>query len=150
MFDIFNAEAITNKYQTFTDINNAKDIDKILECTLIKGRDTVFGVWQICQINKDFKNDVYYNIIGNHLGFIFQLLDDFIDIEQDVQEKNVTLFSYPVLYKYIDNQYFVNNINKLINYLNNLDDIISDSYLEKKDLEVIKVCAIFLLNYGIN
>lgn len=150
MFDIFNAEAITSKYQTFTNINDVKDINKILECTLIKGRDTIFGVWQICEINKDFKNDPCYNMIGNHFGLIFQLLDDFIDIEQDVQEKNVTLFSYPVLYKYVDNQYFINNINKLINYLNNLDDIISDSYLEKKHMELIHVCAIFLLNYGIS
>ena len=57
MLSIFNVEANTSKYQSFVDTKPDNiDLDKILTCTLLKGRETINCVWQIHDIYTDFKN----------------------------------------------------------------------------------------------
>lgn len=153
---IFNVEASTSKFQTYNDKCDF-DLNKILECTLLKGRETINGVWQICNINFDFKQNKEYLLLMNHLGFIFQLLDDLIDIEQDVIEKNVTIFSYiflynqkPIKYDKID---LINNVVKLINYVyefNNILDSIDINIMSQKHKHICFYILLLMLNYGIS
>jgi len=157
LINIFNIEAITSNYQTVdhNNKNNKPDINIILNCTILKGMETIHGVWQICDINKDFKKDDKYNKLMNHFGFIFQLLDDLIDIEQDIAENNITIFSYPFIYKYDDDNcsiYLKKNIVKLINYVysfkNILDEI--DINIRNKQKDVFFSMLLIMLNYGIS
>ena len=150
--NVFNIEATTSKIQTYYENYNV-DLDKILLCTLLKGRETINGVWQICDIDKDFKQDIKYNKLMNHFGLIFQMLDDLIDIEQDINENNITIFSYPFIYK-IENpkEYLEKNIIKLTNYVylfRNIQDEIDINFSEKQK-EMLFNMLLLMLNYGIS
>ena len=80
-------------------------------------------------------------------------IDDLIDIEQDVNENNITLFSYPFLYKINDtNQYLKNNVTKLINYVLNINEILNDKIdvITTDNIKIVYFVLLLLLNYGIS
>jgi hypothetical protein len=155
---IFNINSITSKIQSFVFDEPKKNIIEIIKCTLLKGSETMFGILQICDINKNFKEDLNYVLLCLHLGFIFQLLDDLCDIDQDVKEKNITLFNYPILYnQHFDekkkDEFLKSNVIKLINYVFNfkniLNDIQIDGLTQSKKNMYFNIIYIYL-NYAIS
>ena len=133
LYDIFKFESLSSSYQSFNDSSDKKDINKILEHTLNKGRETVFSIFQVCNPKKVYKDDRAYYFIASHFGFVLQLLDDFMDVDQDVKEKSVTIFSYPILYD-LENkdEYLEKNIGKLLNYISSIEFIISEKTIKEK------------------
>jgi hypothetical protein len=155
MYTIFKTEVHTSKYQTFENIDIAKNIDNIIYVSLIKGRETFLASWQIFYITTNFRINYDIMFISNHCGLIFQLLDDLDDINIDIVEKNITLFSYPYLYQFNDEDkitHLKNNVSKLINYVLNIKtelNKINHEFMSAKKKEQYSFALLVYLNYCI-
>lgn len=153
MYKIFISEVKTNKYQTFENKNDVKDLNIILKMTMDKGRETLIASWQIFYINVNFRSCNDLMILSSHMGFMFQLLDDLDDIDIDVKEKNVTIFSYPFLYK-LENidEYMKINVSKLINYVMGIEEEfkkINSEYVDETKKQQYAFAFLIYLNYCI-
>jgi hypothetical protein len=150
LYSVFKSEVTTAHYQN----SNSIDTDTILMCTLHKGKETVLGLWQIFEINKNFRDDHNYTILANHIAMIFQLLDDLDDIQEDIVDKNITIFSYPYLTDYADiDLYLKNNVSKLINYILNINeelDAIDIEYISEEHKKNISIMMLVYLNICIS
>lgn len=153
MYKIFISEVKTSKYQTFEQKEDAKDINIILSMTMDKGKETLIATWQIFYININFRTCDDLMTLSSHMGFIFQLLDDLDDIELDVLEKNITLFSYPYLYQLDDiDEYIRINVTKLINYVLNINEEfkkIDSEYVSTEKKQQYEFAFVIYLNYCI-
>lgn len=150
VYKMFMIEAVTSKYQTYD--GNSVKYEDILKCSLLKSSFSVMGVFQICNITKDFYNDPEYVKFSSHFAFILQLADDLIDIEQDIEENNITIFSYPYIYK-LENrdEYLKENISKLINYVFDFKNIIEEiNIFNGKNKVGYYYMLLMLINYGIS
>ena len=144
-------EVKTNKYQTFEQKEDVKDINIILSMSMDKGRETLIASWQIFYININFRSCNNLMKLASHMGFMFQLLDDLDDIDIDIREKNVTLFSYPYLYELEDiDEYMKTNVLKLINYVMNINDEfkkIDSEYVDENKKQQYAFAYLVYLNY---
>ena len=151
MYKIFMTEVKTNKYQTFEQKEDVKDINIILSMSMDKGRETLIASWQIFYININFRSCNNLMKLASHMGFMFQLLDDLDDIDIDIREKNVTLFSYPYLYELEDiDEYMKTNVLKLINYVMNINDEfkkIDSEYVDENKKQQYAFAYLVYLNY---
>lgn len=151
MYKIFMTEVKTNKYQTFEQKEDVKDINIILSMSMDKGRETLIASWQIFYININFRSCDNLMKLASHMGFMFQLLDDLDDIDIDIREKNVTLFSYPYLYELEDiDEYMKTNVLKLINYVMNINDEfkkIDSEYVDENKKQQYAFAYLVYLNY---
>ncbi len=155
MYKIFMTEVKTNKYQTFENKDDKKDIDIILNMSMDKGRETLIASWQIFYINLNFRACDELMILADHMGFLFQLLDDLDDIDIDIKENNVTLFSYPYLYGYEDTEikhYMEKNVGKLITYTLNFKNELNKikcGYVSDNKKKQYAYAFLIYLNYCI-
>ena len=153
MYKIFISEVKTSKYQTFEHKDDIKDLNIILNMTMDKGRETLIASWQIFYININFRSLNDLMILSSHMGFMFQLLDDLDDIDIDIKEKNVTIFSYPYLYELEDiDEYMKINVSKLINYVINISEEfkkINNEYVDETKKQQYAFAYLIYLNYCI-